>query len=343
MKRLGEAFENSLEVIMAMDANTLKMVIEYCYSKQLRVSGYEPVFQLLKAAKDYEIITLREECEEFLEASINSRTAAKFLSLSNENGFNELAIRCLSIVCENFENIVNEPHFNELSEQDFERILMSDKLCARNEKFIFTAFLKWLYKAGHMDLEKMYREGHTMPITDGISAILSHIKFPLMDEAVNILPICSGPNLSKHYFDLNVGFQFFDAYAQKVCEHQNRIDLVVEFNKFRLRAMVCPNVAKEMANKRMQPRRSSEKMVAFGSYGEGNCFHSEMLRMNSMQGEWIELPEIDGLKQQCVANMSFAYCGDDRVVATGGCGKITKRVSPTMHEMFYPRDIFWFL
>lgn len=194
MKRVDTAFENSIEWQTAMDANTLKLIIEYCYSNVVSVSDYEQVFRLLKAAKSYEIAALREECEEFLAASIESKTAIKFLSLSIENGLDELTDRCLSIVCEDFENIVNEPYFNELSEQDFAQILISDKLMARNEIFIFTAFLKWLYQADHMDLERMFREECTMPVTEGISALLSHIKFPLMDEAVN-----NRPNYSEQY------------------------------------------------------------------------------------------------------------------------------------------------
>lgn len=205
MKTVETAFENLLELQTAMDANTLKMVIEYCYSNEVRVSAYEQVFQLLKAAQQYEIVTLRGQCEEFLNASIGIKTAAKFLNLSNENGFVELASRCLSIVCEDFENVVNEPYFNDLSVQDFKQILKSDKLCARNEIFIFTAFLKWLLKASHMDLEQMYREEHTMPVSDGISDILSDIKFPLMDEAVSILSLFlySGPNPTNNFIISN--------------------------------------------------------------------------------------------------------------------------------------------
>lgn len=109
---------------------------------------------------------------------------------------------------------------------------------------------------------------------------------------------------------------------------------MVEFNKFRLRALVCPNVAKEMENTRMQPRPTPEKLIIFGSCGSKSCFHSEMLRTTFMQDEWVQLPEIDELEQRCVPNMSFAYCGNDRVVASGGYFKLTKRLSAAMHGRF---------
>lgn len=99
----------------------------------------------------------------------------------------------MNIVCENFKNIVNEPSFNELSAQDFTDILNSDKLCVRDEEFIFTAFLKWLFKAENMNLEQMVFGSLDIPTDANISAALSSIKFPLMDQRVNFAYLFSCP------------------------------------------------------------------------------------------------------------------------------------------------------
>lgn len=184
MNNMDTEFENSSEIQTKMDANTLNRVIQFCYKGQASVDDYKQVFYLLKAAAHYDMADLPEQCRQFLMESINTneKLAPMFLSLSNAIAFDKLTKKCLTIVCEDFERIVNEPVFNELAANDIASILESDRLCVRNEEFVFTALMRWLVKGDNMDLDRLC--SMPIPIVHGASEILTHIKFPLMDETV---------------------------------------------------------------------------------------------------------------------------------------------------------------
>lgn len=184
MHKIDAAFENSSEMQTIMDADTLNRVVHFCYTNQVSVDDYKQVFHLLKAAEHYDIADLREQSQQFVQDSIdmNPSLSPMFLRLSNANGFDELAQKCLNMVCVDFERIANGPEFNEFGTNDIASILKSDQLCVRNEEFVFTALMKWLVKGDHMDLRRLCTM--PIPIVDGIPEIMSHIKFPLMDQSV---------------------------------------------------------------------------------------------------------------------------------------------------------------
>lgn len=79
-------------------------------------------------------------------------------------------------------------------------------------------------------------------------------------------------------------------------------------------------MARQMENTRMTPRRSTEKLVVFGTDESNNRFSAEMLRTSSIHEKWVELAEIPGLTTTR-SDMSMEYCGDDRVAITGGVGE----------------------
>lgn len=184
MENFDTKIGSSTEFETIMDPGTLIRVVNYCYTKDVSVDEYDQVFQLLRATTEYGISMLHDQCQQFLSASMDAKTALRFLHLSNANGFDPLAIESMKIIGDNFENIVNELFFNELSAQDLTKILQSDGLCVRHETIVFTAVLKWLCKADHMDLDSMM--GESIPVNADTSELMSHIKFPLLDNAVSI-------------------------------------------------------------------------------------------------------------------------------------------------------------
>lgn len=177
--------ERSDEMKTNMNTHTLTKVVDFCYKNEVSVpvGEHEQTVHLLKAATEYGMVELRNRCQEYLNASIDARTAAVLFRLANDNELHEFATNCLDRVCGDFVNIVNEPFFNDLLVNDLTQILNSDKLCVPNEEFVFKAFLKWLYKADHMELSRILARP-LPPITDGVPELLEHIRFPMMNEEV---------------------------------------------------------------------------------------------------------------------------------------------------------------
>lgn len=189
--------ERSDEMETNMNTNTLTKVVDFCYKNEVSVpvDEHDQMVHLLKAATEYGMIELQNRCQEYLNASIDASTAAVLLRLANENGLHELATTCLDRVCGDFETIVNEPFFNDLLVADLTQILNSDKLCVPNEEFVFKSFLKWLYKTDHMELDQMLSRP-LPPITEGVPELLGHIRFPMMNEEVNIPSIITSRSKS---------------------------------------------------------------------------------------------------------------------------------------------------
>lgn len=76
-----------------------------------------------------------------------------------------------------------------------------------------------------------------------------------------------------------------------------------------------------------KPSTMPQKLVIFGELGETDCFSATMLE--SIDGKWIELTEMNGLSQKYARQLtSVAYCGNDFVVVSGGLDKMkSKQVS----------------
>lgn len=71
-----------------------------------------------------------------------------------------------------------------------------------------------------------------------------------------------------------------------------------------------------------QPSIVTQKLIIYSEDGLGAAM------LESINGEWVELPEIAGSQNYPSHLTSVAYCGDDCVVVSGGLvGKVSRKVS----------------
>lgn len=68
-----------------------------------------------------------------------------------------------------------------------------------------------------------------------------------------------------------------------------------------------------------KPSTMPQKLLIFGELGETDYFSAAMLE--SIDGKWIELNEINGSEKYARQLSSVAYCGNDFVVVSGGLDK----------------------
>lgn len=212
--RLEPIFTTKSKMITSMDATTMKLIVSYCYTNVMRMNDYEQIFKVLKSARKYGMVDLIAQCHKYLYGAIRMSNTTSFWNLSQQYGFRGMNKFCGKIINDLFMEIVMQPSFNELTPHDFGKIISSNRLNSPNEEAVFAAFLKWLTKSDALDMDVWHYEHKVdaMEKSDEISALLSHIRFPLMSPEVHTYEF----NYI-HQPELNSNFDFSFSRRRKNC------------------------------------------------------------------------------------------------------------------------------
>lgn len=186
--KLEPIFKTKKKMKTSMDATTLKLIVNYCYTNVMRMNDYEQMFKVFKFAKEYGIIELIDDCKKCFGEAVHMTNVLSFWNLSKQHEFHGMNKLCWKTINDLFMQIVKQPSFNELTSHDLGKIISSDRLHSPNEETVFAVFLKWLTKSDDIDVDIWHYEDKVNAIqdSDDISALLSHIRFPLMSPQVTL-------------------------------------------------------------------------------------------------------------------------------------------------------------
>lgn len=169
-----------------MDAATLRLVVDYCYTNEMPMVDDKQIFKVLKFAKKYGIVDLIEQCKLRLNEAVNATNAVRFWVLSKRYRNIEMFDFSWNNINHLFMTIAKEPSFNELTREVMIAILGSGRLHAPNEEAVFGVLLKWLTKSDDMDMDRNVPKILLMdsPVDLTICGMLTYIRFPLMSAEV---------------------------------------------------------------------------------------------------------------------------------------------------------------
>lgn len=124
-----------------IDGSTLKTIIGYCYSGNVRIT-YENADDIMAAASSTELLQLEGRCTRFWHEQLDVGNSVNILLIAAKYNLQQLWKRALRTICENFEKI---PHADlmQIDHGNFKAILHEDKINAA-ENNVFYCFTKWI-------------------------------------------------------------------------------------------------------------------------------------------------------------------------------------------------------
>lgn len=166
---LGPNYKEAIEsevTFSDIDGNTLKAVIDFCYTGRIAITN-ENVGDIMAAASSKELVPLEKLCSKFWSENLDSNSCLNVLLEAEKYHLTELSKTSLRYICDNLAEIpINE--MVKIDEKIFGAILKQDKITAA-ESVIFDRFMKWIqhdesHRSAHCaSLAKLIRLEH-LPI-----------------------------------------------------------------------------------------------------------------------------------------------------------------------------------
>lgn len=139
-----EKHQNKIK-IKQVTGKSLKLLVNYCYTGELRINSGN-VVDLLAAASLMGFERIKQECEIFFKKELksNSKSSFEIFSLAQMYSFTELAKKSFEIICGTFNELSKTSEFYEIHFEYLERILDSEEEFDGTEQDIFEAAMRWV-------------------------------------------------------------------------------------------------------------------------------------------------------------------------------------------------------
>lgn len=151
------------------------LLLQGLYSSRVDVT-MDNFQAVLTAATTYNVVNASEACESFLVDGLTISTAWSMFIRSASLGMD--ATWGMEFICNNFQELVTQAAFLDISEKQLCLLLQDDTLVAPNEVDLFKQVVKW----GEAELKRrVAAAGSEVPDLAGVlSPVVRHIRFPLM-------------------------------------------------------------------------------------------------------------------------------------------------------------------
>lgn len=178
--------ENSpAEHNVAVPGQLLKAIIDYCYVGELNIPLNEDLFILWNFCQTFELTDLKCSVESELGQFLTIKNSLSFLNILNGNNYEHETLRqkCLQLVIEGFDEVINWVEFLQLSPGTLTDILSSDDLLVQSEEKVLEALLKWYYNK--LDFTLNSDVNGDFPRVIGMETVLPAIRLPLIRPEVS--------------------------------------------------------------------------------------------------------------------------------------------------------------
>lgn len=129
--------------ISSVDANTMKLVVDYAYTSELNITDHN-VQAVLTAANLFNIQPLKEACSRYMEWQMEEFNCIGILSFADAHDCSELKKAASKFILTSFTKVVTYDEFIHLPQSKLVEMINNDDLNVPNEEVVFNACLKWL-------------------------------------------------------------------------------------------------------------------------------------------------------------------------------------------------------
>lgn len=184
-------------VLREVDPSAMRSLLQYLYTGNVRISQ-GLVLPLLAVANRFEVITLKECCEEYIMRQLAVVNCCELCVAAERHACERLQSLAIDFVVQNFEKVYATNGFGILSVGMLRTILSRDDLSVRSEEIVFDAMSRWVECRGQNEIDPAK-----------FDEILEVIRFPLMSSEYlsNVVERCQVVNQSTVMSDL-----MFEAY-----------------------------------------------------------------------------------------------------------------------------------
>lgn len=140
---LGPSFKEGHEqevTISNIDGPTLKAIIDYCYSGNLKISG-ENIDRMVAAASAMKLVPIEKKCEQFWNDHLAPSNCVETFVAADKYSFSDLREKSFGFICEHFEAL-SVIQIQELEMKHFFELLGCAEIQAL-EEHIFQRLVQW--------------------------------------------------------------------------------------------------------------------------------------------------------------------------------------------------------
>lgn len=120
-----------------------QLIIAYAYTSTVPVTTSN-VMELLLAADQFNIMGIVEACHDFLMEMISTDNCLVFWRFSDTYYCSQLQQKAFQFILYNFEKIISQKEFLQLSVEELCDIFDHDELNVKTEAIVFEAICKWI-------------------------------------------------------------------------------------------------------------------------------------------------------------------------------------------------------
>lgn len=131
-------------VINDIDGNTLKLLIDYCYTGRIEITA-DNVNSIILAATKMKLPEIQAMCEMQLTQTLGPNNCFRLWLLANECAFAQLAEHTISYIRDRFQFLVRCEEYTELQLPAVECLLADNELNVYSEESVFYALTRWIH------------------------------------------------------------------------------------------------------------------------------------------------------------------------------------------------------
>ncbi|XP_057297564.1 kelch-like protein 2 [Hydractinia symbiolongicarpus] len=166
----GEMSESKQNIvnIKEVDADALELLIEYCYTAEVKVTE-ENVQALLPAASLLQLTDVRNACCEFLKTQLHPTNCLGIMRFADMHMCQDLVVAAHSYIEQYFTDVVASEEFLQLEARQVIDFIASDQLTVPSEEKVYEAVRAWVY------YNRQNRD-HYFP------ELMQHVRLPLLSR-----------------------------------------------------------------------------------------------------------------------------------------------------------------
>lgn len=155
-------------IIKEVDANALELLIEYCYTAEVKVTE-DNVQSLLPAANLLQLPDVRNACCEFLKTQLHPTNCLGIMRFADLHSCPDLVTAARSYIEQYFTDVVSSEEFLQLECRQVIDFVSSDQLTVPSEEKVYEAVRAWVYYSRHQR-ERYFQE------------LMQHVRLPLLSR-----------------------------------------------------------------------------------------------------------------------------------------------------------------